>query len=86
METLVERMRYTHHGLGLNLGSEILGFGGDDDAFFGLGFGLLSDRNVLDSGLAILGTLFYFCKVRTLFKSSLPVVKVRFVFFNFNLF
>jgi DUF917 family protein len=58
MGTLVERMRYTHHDLELNLGSEILGCGGDDDAFIGLGFGLLSDRNVLDSGLAILGTLF----------------------------
>jgi hypothetical protein len=41
MGTLVERMRYTYHDLELNLGSEILGCGGDDDAFIGLGFGLL---------------------------------------------
>jgi hypothetical protein len=39
----------------LNLGSEILGFDGDDDDFngLGLGFGLLRDRNVLDNNLAI---------------------------------
>ena len=63
-------MRQTHHDLELNLGSEILGFEGDDDDFNGLGleFGLLRDRNVLDSSLTIMGTLFYFCKVRRLYQ------------------
>lgn len=66
MGALVERMRYTHHDLELNLSRDTLGVGDDDehacddedDDFVGLGLGngCLRDRNVLESSLTISGS------------------------------
>lgn len=72
MGALVERMRYTHHDLELNLSRDTLGVGDDDeldcdvddDDFdrLGSGNGCLRDRNVLDSSLTIPGTTSSFGK------------------------